>query len=125
MGIFKVIFILILSTMIMVTADASLHESLVNVNPVVLRDPWFIATMFDAYFGFLTFYLWVWYRSPDLRSRLIWFVLIMALGNMAMAAYMLIRLFKLAPDANVTDLLLRPSPAKLKLLDSKGGLQNG
>jgi hypothetical protein len=69
--------------------------------------PWFIATLFDAYFGFLTFYLWVCYKEPSIALRVFWFVAIMLLGNMGMASYMLIQLFMLPANASVKDLLLK------------------
>ncbi|MES1195349.1 MAG: DUF1475 family protein, partial [Steroidobacter sp.] len=56
---------------------------------------WTIATLFDAYFGFTTFYTWVVYKERRGSSRIIWFLAIMALGNMAMATYMLKELWKL------------------------------
>ena len=44
-------------------------------------------------------------------ARLLWLVLILAMGNIAMAAYALIQLWKLPPGARIEDLLLRrPSP---------------
>lgn len=71
------------------------------------NNPWFVATMFDAYFGFLWFWSWVAYKEPSWPRRLAWLLLILGLGNMAMAAYMLIQLARLPADATVDDLLLR------------------
>lgn len=61
------------------------------------KNPWAVATLWDAYFGFLTFFVWVAWRERSLGRRVLWFVLIMALGNIAMSLYVLIRLFRLAP----------------------------
>ena len=77
----------------------------------VLQHPWFIATLFDAYFGFLTFYCWLLYKERSILARVIWFVLIMLLGNMAMATYMLLQLFKVQRDAPITAVLLRSEAA--------------
>jgi hypothetical protein len=76
-------------------------------HPSAGTHPWFVATLFDAYFGFLWFWLWVAYKERSWTPRLIWLLLILGLGNMAMAAYMLIRIWKLPKDARVEDLLLR------------------
>ncbi len=38
---------------------------------------------------------------------MIWLLLILLLGNMAMASYVLIQLWKLPPDPRAADLLLR------------------
>lgn len=58
-------------------------------------NPWATATLWDAYFGFLTFYVWVAWREIRIAQKLLWFVLIMALGNIAMSLYLLIQLYRL------------------------------
>jgi hypothetical protein len=68
---------------------------------------WTIATFLDAYCGFLTFYVWVLYKEPRWRVRLGWFIAIMALGNIAMSGYMLLQLFRLQPEQDVSAMLLR------------------
>lgn len=78
-----------------------------SANPGSGNNPWLIATLFDAYFGFLWFWLWVAYKETSNASRGIWLVLILLLGNMAMAAYMLIQLRKLPANPTMQDLLLR------------------
>ncbi|TAJ52709.1 MAG: DUF1475 domain-containing protein [Nevskiaceae bacterium] len=76
--------------------------------PAAGNHPWFIATLADAYFGFLWFWLWVAYREVRWTSRLGWLVLILGLGNMAMAAYALLTLLRLPRGAGVEQFLLRP-----------------
>lgn len=66
---------------------------------------WTIATLLDAYFGFITFYVWVFYKERAWLWRVIWFVLIMALGNMAMSAYVLLALRRLPPGQPLASLL--------------------
>ncbi len=104
----RLLFSLILVTMLWVTTTASLQENILQIPAHVTTDPWFVATMFDAYFGFLTFYIWAWYRSPSWPSRIVWFILIMLLGNMAMALFVLRIVLRLPKDAPVTAVLLRP-----------------
>ena len=94
----KLLFGGILLTMIVVTVDASLKQSLWDSWPGLKAQPWAIATLFDAYFGFLTFFVWVAYKESNAMRSAAWFVLIMCLGNMAMAAYVLIQLFRLKPE---------------------------
>jgi hypothetical protein len=60
----------------------------------VCSEPWGLATMFDAYFGFLAFWLYVAWREQTIASRLGWFVALMLLGNFAIAAYALLCLSK-------------------------------
>jgi hypothetical protein len=71
------------------------------------NNPWLVATLFDAYFGFLWFWLWVAYKEVRWLPRIVWLVLILLLGNMAMAAYVLIQLYRLPPGARFENLLLR------------------
>jgi hypothetical protein len=66
---------------------------------------WTIATLIDAYYGFLTFYVWVFYKERSAAVRAGWFVAIMLLGNMAMAAYVLIQLARLEPGQPVASIL--------------------
>ena len=68
---------------------------------------WTIATLIDAYYGFLTFYAWVFYKEARWQGRVLWFLAIMGLGNMAMAAYVLRELHRLPEDEPVSAILLR------------------
>ena len=102
----QLLFTLILIGMIWVTVRASLDRSVFDAGEVI-EDPWGLATLFDAYFGFITFYAWVAYREATALARGVWFVLIMALGNIAMAVYMLLLLRRLPADAAPSDILLR------------------
>jgi len=97
----------ILLAMLAVTTYASLDRSIMNVRPELLSDPWFHATLCDAYFGFFTFYAWVFYKETCPGRRTLWFVLIMLLGNMAMAVYVLLQIRKIDKDAPMSQLLLR------------------
>lgn len=101
----------ILLAMLVVTTYASLDRAVWSVGPPLTSDPWFHATLADAYFGFLTFYVWVAYKEPTLWRKIVWFLLIMMLGNIAMAAYMLIQLSTWDVKRGVEGLLLRSSPA--------------
>jgi hypothetical protein len=59
----------------------------------VCSEPWGLATMFDAYFVFLAFWLYVAWRERTVAARLGWFVALMLLGNFAIAGYALLCLF--------------------------------
>ena len=101
------LFLLIFVAMLAVTAYASLDRSIFRVGPPLTSDPWFHATLADAYFGFLTFFVWVAYKEQGFWRRLVWFVLIMALGNIAMSIYVLIQLWRWDTRQGVECLLLR------------------
>ena len=66
---------------------------------------WTIATLLDAYYGFVTFYAWVFFKERSNVARGTWFVAIMLLGNMAMAAYVLTQLARLKPGEPAVALL--------------------
>ena len=102
----KIVFGSILVAMLAVTTWASLRVPIWKAGPDV-SDPWSIATLFDAYAGFVTFFVWVAYKESKLSMKLLWFVLIMGLGNIAMASYMLKELRALPEGAPFETLLLR------------------
>jgi len=95
----QAIFGFILASLLGYTTFASLQQSLLEWQGLVRRPDnwWTIATLIDAYYGFLTFYVWVFWKERRASSRVVWFVAIMLLGNMAMAAYVLRELARLAP----------------------------
>lgn len=101
------LFVLILVAMLAVTMYASLDRSILSLGPQLTSDPWFHATLADAYFGFLTFYVWVAYKEPLICRKLLWFVLIMALGNIAMSVYVLIQLWHWESNLGIESFLLR------------------
>lgn len=98
----------ILLLMLAATAWAAWHRAVWEAG-YLFREPWFIATFADAYCGFLTFYVWVAYKEGGTGSRVGWFVAIMCLGNIAMAAYVLLQVLRLRRDQPWEQLLLRPS----------------
>lgn len=88
----------VLAVMLAVTVAASLERDVVTAGAALWADGWFRATLADAYFAFLTFYVWVAYKERRAAPRLLWLVLILLLGNFAMAAYMLRALARIPPD---------------------------
>jgi len=105
--ILKALFGIIFVFMVGMTAAASLKSNLFEAIPAMFEHPWTVAALWDAYFGFLTFYVWVAYKETRTWTRILWFILIMALGNIAMSFYVLWQLFRLPKDASVEALLLR------------------
>ena len=66
---------------------------------------WTAATLLDAYYGFITFFVWVCFKERRWMPRALWFVAIMLLGNMAMASYVLVQLARLRPDQPASAIL--------------------
>jgi hypothetical protein len=111
----RVLFLVVLASMIWVTTWAGLQCPLFDVPRSVATHPWFIATLFDAYWGFTTFFVWVCYRESSWTARIAWFVAIMALGNIAMSSYCLAALSQAPRNAKISDVLTarRPGPGWL------------
>ena len=103
----RIAFILVLISMLAVTSWASNIVALWNTPRAVATHPWFIATLFDTYFAFLTFYAWVAYKQTSKASRVLWLIAILLLGHIAMAIYMLNQLFRLPANASMEQLILR------------------
>lgn len=106
-----------LGALIAVSVWASSKIGIVPAIQALMADPaggthpWFIATTFDAYFGFLWFWAWIAYKETSNVARAAWLVGVLALGNIAMASYMLLQLRKLPAGAGADQLLLRRAPA--------------
>lgn len=105
----KVMFAAILVWMVAMTTHISLQKS-IFLSPTEFSwrtSPWAVATLFDAYFGFITFFVWVCFKESGLAKKALWFVLIMTLGNIAMSSYVLIQLFRLPGDEPLSNILVK------------------
>lgn len=103
----RIFFSIVLVSMLAVTSWASMQCALWETPRAVATHPWFIATLFDTYWAFLTFYCWVVYKERGWIARIGWLLGILLLGNIAMAIYMLIQLFRVPATARTEDVLLR------------------
>jgi len=103
----RLVFLLFLAAIVGTTSWASTVVALWETPRAVATHPWFIATLVDTYLAFFTFWLWVAYKERSWPARLAWLAGICLLGNIAMAVYLLIKLFRLPADAPIEKLLLR------------------
>ena len=103
----KFLFAAIFVCIVTVTVRSGLAVAIWDAWPSYKANPWAVATLFDAYFGFLTFFVWVAYKESFWWKRILWFILIMSLGNIAMSAYVLIELFRLPGSEPLETVLLR------------------
>jgi len=103
----KLFSLAILLVMVFVTVRAGAALSLWDAWDDYAANPWAVATLYDAYTGFLIFFAYVAWRERSAAARAGWFVLIMGLGNMATAAYLLIALARLDPDEPAAAILTR------------------
>lgn len=100
-------FLFVFAAMLAVTVWASLQGAIWEIPASVGGHPWFIATLFDTYFAFLTFFCWVAYKTASVWKSLFWLIAILLLGNFAMATFVLIQLFRVPANAPLRDVLLR------------------
>ena len=103
----RIAFSVVLIAMLCVTSWASGFVALWKMPREVATHPWFIATLFDTYFAFLTFWAWVAYKETSNVARVVWLIAILLLGNIAMAIFMLRELFRVPADAKLEAVLLR------------------
>jgi len=103
----KLLFGGIFAWMVFATIRTSLTISLWAAWNTFSANPWAVATLYDAYAGFITFFVWVGYKEKEVAGRILWFVLIMCLGNIAMSAYVLRELYRLPEGEKVESILWR------------------
>jgi len=111
----RILFLGVLGSMLWVTTWASLQTPLFAIPAEIWRNPWFIATLMDAYWGFITFYAWVAWKEQSWGARILWFIAIMLLGNIAMAIYMIDELFSVSSRSDLTKVIARRNEGKLFL----------
>lgn len=105
--ILKILFGAIFLVMLWINLKAAFAMNILASFPLFGANPWAVATLYDAYCGFLTFYVWVAYKERTLWAKGLWFVLVMGLGNLAMSIYMLKELRRLKPAEPVWAVLQR------------------
>lgn len=100
------VFALLFVVLSIATISASLERNILSAGNL-FADRWFIATLCDAYCGFVIFFSWVAYKETSQVTRCVWFVAIMLLGNFAAVAYLLLQLYRMGPQWSAAKLLLR------------------
>lgn len=109
----RLLFIAILACMLAVTGWASRQCALFAIPRDVFTHPWFIATLFDAYWAFVTFTVWVIWKEQSLGARILWFIAVILWGNIAMSLYMLVELFRIRKTDRLGEVFGTRRPGKL------------
>ena len=117
----RILFLVVLGSMLAVTSWASLQCPLFEIPREVYAHPWFIATLVDAYWAFLTFYVWAAWKEQSVAARGLWLVAVLALGNIAMAIYFLRELFALKTTDELALVFTRRNPGRVLLPASLTG----
>ncbi|TLM65750.1 MAG: DUF1475 domain-containing protein [Deltaproteobacteria bacterium] len=92
--------------MLWLAVDAALQQDVIAAGRRLWTDPWYRVLLADAYAGFLFFWLWVAWRERSAGRGCLWLLLIMTLGNLAAAAYLLLQLRDWQPADGIARLLL-------------------
>ena len=111
----RILFVAILGSMLAVTGWASTQCALSAIPREVWTHPWFIATLVDAYWGFVTFYVWAAWKERGWAARILWLVAVLALGNIAMAVYLLPELFAVDSSKDLALVATRRNSGRLGL----------
>ena len=102
--------------MLWVTSWASVGQPLGEfITGPVIRDRWVVATLFDAYFAFIAFFVWVAWKETTLALRVLWFIGIILWGNLAMSLYLLVELFRISRLDELDQVFTRRNPPRLAL----------
>lgn len=64
----------------------------------LLRNPWGVVSLTDLFVGFSLFLLWIFYREKSLIVKLLWIPIMVVLGFLAAAGYVLIQLVRSKGD---------------------------
>ena len=111
----RVLFLGVLAVMTWGTIRASLAHSMFNIPSAVTGNPWFQVTLFDAYFAFLSFCVWIAWKEQRLAARILWVITVLLWGNFAIATYMLIELFRIPANGSLDEIFTRKRPGSLPL----------
>jgi len=109
------LFLLVLAVMTWGTVRASRAQSMFDLPAAVTGNLWFQVTLFDAYFAFLTFCVWIAWKEQRRVARILWVVAVLLWGNFAIATYMLIELFRIPATGSLDEVFTRKRPGNLAL----------
>ena len=98
-----------LVSLISLTTLASLEESVLVGGSRLLEFKWGSATLLDAYYAFIWFYLIIWYREDRTLAKIIWLFATLFLGSMAASLYLIKVYWKAPKHAGIDYLFKKPS----------------
>ena len=98
---------LMLVSMLLVCVRAGTQQNMFEYFNEHGSHPWYVATLLDCYWGFFIFYGWLVYQEKSWLVRIPWLVAICCLGNIAVATYGLLHVFRLPTKASFEDFLLK------------------
>jgi hypothetical protein len=101
--ILKVFFSILFLWMCYMVISTSISSNLFKEWDFLGAIPWMRATLWDFYANVTVIYLWVCYKEKSIAPKIIWLILLVALGSIASCAYVLIQLFRLKPNEGLKE----------------------
>jgi glucan phosphoethanolaminetransferase (alkaline phosphatase superfamily) len=111
--ILKLLFFLLFITMTSMILWAIFTGNWDNAISYITQEPWILITIIDIYISFFVFYIWVFFRERNIFSKIIWLLLIISTGSLAITLYVLIQLFKLREGETLKDMISRDKNEKM------------
>lgn len=115
MNFLKIVFGIVFIGMIYIVASTSYQSNLFELirtwDPSNVMAPWFSATLWDFYANVLLIFVWIVYKEQSAVRSGIWLLLLICLGSIATAAYVLLQLFRLKPQEGLEGLFVRKQKA--------------
>jgi hypothetical protein len=94
----KILFSVVFIWMCSVVISTSIQSNLFKEWNFLGSIPWMRATLWDFYSNVLVIYIWICYKEKNWTFKIIWLILLIALGSIASCAFVLIQLFRLKPE---------------------------
>lgn len=99
----KILFTLLFIWMCYTVISTSLESNLFKQWSFLGGIPWMRATLWDFYANVTVIFLWVAYKENSIAARIIWLILLVALGSIASCAYVLLQLYRLKPGEGLPE----------------------
>ena len=102
-GLFSIVAVWITYTVI----HTSLVSNLFTEWDFLASIPWMRATLWDFYANILVLLVWVYYKESNLWVKILWTLLFVGLGSIAVTTYVILQLIKLQPKEGLEKILLK------------------
>ncbi|TWI97119.1 uncharacterized protein DUF1475 [Mucilaginibacter frigoritolerans] len=99
----KVFFTLLFVWMCYVVINTSINSNLFKEWDFLGSIPWMRATLWDFYANVTIIFFWLCYKEKSIVLKVVWLILLVALGSIASCAYVLIQLLKLKPGEGLKE----------------------
>ena len=92
---------------VFVVVETSLQSNLFEEWGYLMSIPWMKATLWDFYANIFVLLLWVYYKESHIATKVLWTVLFITLGSIAVTGYVLLQLMKLKTGDGLEKVLLK------------------